>query len=150
MPLRASLNTHFFTSCELAGVGRSCQLRTPERRKRKNYFILGLRRLTRLMMLRPLTGIISLNSAFVRSDVRRRRWLLPPFVRTSLPEPVRRNRFEVALWVFSLYLPVFALRGITVCSFQTKYTVRCLFQTMTLYSHSNNIMGIGICYRQQT
>jgi hypothetical protein len=29
-----------------------------------------------------------------------------------LPEPVKRKRFAVALWVFSLYLPlVFALRG---------------------------------------
>src|SRR5512139_3382925 len=30
-----------------------------------------------------------------------------------MPEPVRRNRLEVALWVFSLVLPLaFALRGI--------------------------------------
>src|SRR5690349_5516139 len=75
--------------------------------------MLGFKRLMRLMMLRPLTGMVLLNNALVRSEVRRRKWLLPPFVRTSSPEPVRRNRLEVALWVFSLYfLPGFALRGI--------------------------------------
>ena len=29
--------------------------------------------------------------------LRRRRWLFPPLVRTSVSDPVRRNRFEVAL-----------------------------------------------------
>jgi hypothetical protein len=33
MAVRPSFYTHFFTSCKLAGVGRSCQLRTPESRK---------------------------------------------------------------------------------------------------------------------
>src|SRR5690606_40792057 len=75
--------------------------------------MLGFRRLMRLTYLRPKTGTISLNNALVRSDVRRRKWLLPPFVRTSVPEPVRRNLLEVALCVFSLYFfPGFALRGI--------------------------------------
>jgi hypothetical protein len=49
----------------------------------------------------------------VRSDVLRRKWLLPPLVRTNKPEPVKRNRFDVALWVFSFIFPdFFALRGI--------------------------------------
>lgn len=75
----------------------------------------GARRLMRLMYLRPLTTIISLNNAFVRSDVRRRKWLLPPLVRTSVPEPVKRNLLDVALWVFSFNLPdFFALRGIVL------------------------------------
>src|SRR5689334_11547855 len=85
------------------------------------YSMLGARRLTRLMILRACTGCISVNCAFVRFDVCRRKWLLPPFVRTTLPEPVRRKRLDVALWVFSLVLPALALRGILACSFQTKY-----------------------------
>ena len=60
--------------------------------------MLGARRLTRLMMPPPFTSCISDNCAFVRLDVRRRKWLLPPFVRITLPEPVRRKRLEVALW----------------------------------------------------
>src|SRR5215211_414501 len=78
------------------------------------YFILGARRFTRLMILRALTSSISDNWAFVRLDVRRRRWLLPPLVRTTLPEPVRRKRLDVALWVLSLVFVAFALRGIVV------------------------------------
>ena len=65
------------------------------------------------MNLRPFTTIISLNNALVRSEVRRRKWLLPPLVRTSVPEPVKRNLLDVALWVFSFNLPdFFGLRGI--------------------------------------
>jgi len=71
----------------------------------------GARRWTRLVMPRDFTGIISLSKRLVRLEVRRRRWLLPPFVRTSFPDPVTRKRFEVALWVFSLYFPVVCLRG---------------------------------------
>ncbi len=79
-----------------------------------DYSMFGARRLMRLMYLRPTTGTISLNNAFVRSEVRRRKWLLPPFVRTSMPEPVKRNLLDVALWVFSFNLPdFFALRGIS-------------------------------------
>src|SRR5512144_3082239 len=64
------------------------------------------------MMPSPLTGSISDNSFLERSEVRRRRWLLPPLVRTSVPDPVRRNRLLVALWVFILNLPTFVdLRG---------------------------------------
>jgi hypothetical protein len=75
--------------------------------------MLGARRLIRLMNLRPFTTIVSLNNALVRSDVRRRKWLLPPLVRTSMPEPVKRNLLDVALWVFSFNLPdFFGLRGI--------------------------------------
>src|SRR5687768_11805944 len=75
--------------------------------------MLGAKRLTRLMIERPLTGTVLLKSSLVRSEVRRRKWLLPPLVRTSTPEPVKRNLLEVALWVFSLYFfPGFALRGI--------------------------------------
>lgn len=59
------------------------------------------------MVFLPCTTIISVKSALVRSEVRRRRWLLPPLVRTKTPDPVRRNLLEVALWVFNLYLPVF-------------------------------------------
>jgi hypothetical protein len=72
---------------------------------------LGAKRFTRFLIPRPLTGIISLNNLFVLFDVTRRRWLLPPFVRTSFPEPVNRNLFEVALCVFSLYLPVRCFRA---------------------------------------
>src|SRR5690242_15918355 len=73
----------------------------------------GAKRLTRLMIERPLTGTVLLKSSLVRSEVRRRKWLLPPLVRTSTPEPVKRTLLEVALWVFSLYFfPGFALRGI--------------------------------------
>jgi hypothetical protein len=36
---------------------------------------------------------------------------LPPLVRTTLPDPVTPNRFDVALWVFSLYLATFLLAG---------------------------------------
>src|SRR5574338_637149 len=73
-----------------------------------------------------------------------------------MPEPVRRNRLEVALWVFSLSLPLaFALRGIADVllsnRFQTKYTVLCLFQTMTYHLEFDSIMGVGNeLYRQQT
>jgi hypothetical protein len=75
--------------------------------------MLGARRLIRLMNLRPFTTIVSLNNALVRSEVRRRKWLLPPLVRTSVPEPVKRNLLDVALWVFSFNLPdFFGLRGI--------------------------------------
>lgn len=62
-------------------------------------------------MPRPLTGTISVNSRRVRLDVRRRRWLLPPLVRTNIPEPVTRKRLAVALWVLILYLPILCLRG---------------------------------------
>jgi len=67
--------------------------------------------LTRWTILSPLTGTISVNNALVRFEVRRRRWLFPPLVRNKTPDPVRRNRFEVALWVFNLNLPDFILRG---------------------------------------
>ena len=63
------------------------------------------------MIFSPSTGIISVNKAFVRSGVRRRRWLLPPLVRTRTPVPVRRNRLEVALWVFNLIFPAFTFLG---------------------------------------
>jgi hypothetical protein len=46
--------------------------------------------------------------------VLRLRWLFPTFVRTSLPLPVMRKRFEVPLWVFSLYFPSFILRGTVI------------------------------------
>src|SRR5512143_325627 len=73
-----------------------------------DYFsMLGASRFTFLMMLRPFTVCISARSALVRRERLRRRWLLPPLVRTSLPLPVSRKRFEVALCVFSLYLPDF-------------------------------------------
>jgi len=77
------------------------------------YFLLmyGARRATRLAIPRPLTGTISANSILVRLEVRRLKWLFPPFVRTKIPDPVKRKRFEVALWVLILYLPVVCLRG---------------------------------------
>ena len=46
-----------------------------------------------------------MNRRFERLDVRRRKWLWPPFVRITLPDPVRRNLLEVALWVLSFILP---------------------------------------------
>jgi hypothetical protein len=71
----------------------------------------GTSRRTRWTIDLPSTAIISVSSALVRLEVRRRRWLLPPLVRTNLPVPVWRNRLEVALWVFILVLPGFFLRG---------------------------------------
>src|SRR3990172_1233753 len=68
----------------------------------------------RLTIPRPFTEIISVNRRLVRLDVLRRRGLLPPLVRTSIPEPVRRKRLAVALWVLSLYLPLDGLRGTVV------------------------------------
>src|SRR5918993_3974396 len=132
MPLRASLNTSHSLSPANPRASACCkQLPVVYTRKphiksdtiwgARPYSMLGARRLTRLMMPPPFTSCISDNCAFVRLDVRRRKWLLPPFVRTTLPEPVRRKRLEVALWVFSLFLPAFALRGIADFSFQTKY-----------------------------
>jgi hypothetical protein len=80
-------------------------------KNRYPYFMFGARRLTRWMIFSPFTWTISDSKAFVRDEVRRRKWLLPPFVRIKVPDPVRRNRLEVALWVFSLIFPAFALRG---------------------------------------
>ena|SRR5450432_3149743 len=60
---------------------------------------------------RFVTAIILENSRLVRLGVRRRRWLLPPFVRTNIPLPVTRNRFAVALWVLSLYFFTFYTPG---------------------------------------
>lgn len=83
-------------------------------------FMEGANRFILLMYPLPLTGIIFENSSFVRFEVRRRKWLLPPFVRTSFPEPVKRNRLAVALWVLSLYFFVDFLR-VTINSYHTKY-----------------------------
>src|SRR5512139_617004 len=63
------------------------------------FFMFGARRFTFFTMLRPWTVCISANSALVRRDRLRRKWLLPPLVLISLPPPVRRKRLEVALWV---------------------------------------------------
>src|SRR5690606_3005656 len=49
------------------------------------------------------TSCILSNWLLLRFDLLRRRWLLPPFVRISLPPAVTRKRLAVALWVFSLY-----------------------------------------------
>ena len=75
------------------------------------FFKLGANLFTRFLIPRPLTGIISVKRRLVLFDVTLRRWLFPPFVRTNFPEPVRRNLFEVALWVFNLYLPVLCFRA---------------------------------------
>ena len=58
----------------------------------------------------PLDSTTSIfeNCAFTRFDLRRRKWLLPPLVRTILPVPVTRKRLAAALYVFSLYFFVFA------------------------------------------
>src|SRR5262245_12554464 len=84
----------------------------------------GASRLTRLMILLPFTSCISDNWALVRFEVRLRRWLLPPLVRTTLPEPVRRKRLDVALCVFNLVLPVFALRGILLTPFRGNLEIK--------------------------
>jgi hypothetical protein len=76
-----------------------------------DFFKYGAKRLTDLTIPRPLTGIISSNKRLVRFGVRLRRWLLPPLVRTSIPDPVIANRLAVALWVFILYFLVVCLRG---------------------------------------
>ncbi len=57
----------------------------------------------RFCILLPFTGIILDNNLLVRFEVRRLKWLLPPFVRTTIPVPVTRKRFAVALCVLSLY-----------------------------------------------
>ena len=75
------------------------------------FFRYGARRFTLFTIPRPFTGSISLNKAFVRLDVLRRKWLLPILVRTNIPDPVRRNRLEVALCVLILYFPAACLRG---------------------------------------
>ena len=62
-------------------------------------------------MPRPLTGSISENKRLERLEVRRRKWLLPILVRTSIPVPVTRKRLAVALWVLILYFPTVGLRG---------------------------------------
>jgi hypothetical protein len=82
--------------------------------------------LTRLMVFCPLTVTISANKAFVRDGVRRLKWLLPPFVRTRRPDPVTRNRFEVALWVLSLYLGVLTF---AVTANSSQQNVRLLAQS---------------------
>jgi len=56
----------------------------------------------RFLIPRPLTGIISAKSCLVRLEVRLRKWLLPPLVRTTTPLPVNRKRLDVALWVLIL------------------------------------------------
>jgi hypothetical protein len=53
------------------------------------------------------------KSAFDRFDFRRRKWLLPPLVRTILPLPVTRKRLAAALYVFILNFFVF-LFGISI------------------------------------
>src|SRR5690349_18618387 len=50
-----------------------------------------------------LTTDILSSARFTRPDLRRRKWLLPPCVRTTMPVPVTRKRLAVALCVFSLY-----------------------------------------------
>src|SRR5689334_15679690 len=121
MPLRASLNTSHSKPPAISRASAWRLAPSPVAYTRKpqiknyynirtrgnpaaTYFILGARRFTRLMILRALTSSISDNCALVRFDVRRRRWLLPPLVRTTLPDPVRRKRLDVALWVFSLVM----------------------------------------------
>ena len=63
--------------------------------------------MTRFLSLFALTTNILLNFALVRFDRRRRRWLLPPLVRTNLPLPVRRKRLAAPLYVLSLYFFAF-------------------------------------------
>jgi len=63
------------------------------------------------MIFTPSTTTISDNRALVRFEVRRRRWLLPPCVRNKTPDPLRRNRLEVALWVFNFVFPAFNFLG---------------------------------------
>ena len=116
----------FFSSVPLsAGRSDACLLLTPNSRNNQlnNGHLLeqvthlprlGARRWTRFTIPRPFTGIISSNRRFVRLGVRRRRWLLPPLVRTSFPDPVRRKRLDVALCVFSLYLPDVGFRGTVI------------------------------------
>ena len=126
--IRASLYTsHVLLSCEPLGAGScfDCLLQTPNSRNIKVDRIrtelqrlpCSLPGLSRLLHVRG-QAVDRLDDppafdghhfrqagALVRLDVRRRRWLLPPLVRTSIPDPVRRKRLEVALWVFILYFP---------------------------------------------
>jgi hypothetical protein len=83
----------------------------PKIRDQSSFFIDGARRRTCLTKRLPLTTTISSNKAFVRFDVRLRRWLLPPLVRIKTPAPVSLNRLDVALWVFNFTFPSFCLRG---------------------------------------
>jgi hypothetical protein len=95
-------------------------------------FMVGARRWTRRMIERPFTGIISVNNAFTRFEVWRRKWLLPPFVRTTTPDPVTPKRLEVALWVFIFNLPCFCLRG-TANSSRKKFRGIDLHPRMTTF-----------------
>src|SRR5690606_31821218 len=56
------------------------------------------------------TSTIWSSMFFARADFLRRRWLLGPFVRSTLPEPVTLKRLAVALCVLILYfLPTVCL-----------------------------------------
>ena len=59
----------------------------------------------------PCTATVSSSCPLARGDRFRRRCPFPPLLRTSLPEPVVRKRFAVALWVFSLNLPFLCFFG---------------------------------------
>ena len=96
----------------------------------------GANRFILLMYPLPLTGIIFENRSFVRFEVRRRKWLLPPFVRTSLPEPVNLNRLAVALWVLSLYF-FFDFLRVTINSYHTKY------RGLYVHPRDNNFVVAG-------
>jgi hypothetical protein len=85
--------SHYSLSCEPLDAGRFSFLLHASSSRSKNWmwiisnteifyfllFIYGARRPTRLTIPRPFTGTISLNSCLVRFEVRRRKWLLPPF-----------------------------------------------------------------------
>ena len=125
---------HFIFSCEPLSAGSETILPLPVLYTQQpqlicwilpisdcTYFRFGANLRIRFLIPRPFTGIISSNRRLVRLEVRRRKWLLPPFVRTNLPEPVRRNLLAVALWVFNLYLVVFFFRGTAILLSDTKF-----------------------------
>ena len=121
------------------------------------FFMYGASRPRRLTTLLPCTGTISVNRALVRFERRRRKWLLPPFERTSFPDPVMRNRLDVALWVFSLYFPAFCFCG-TVNLLFTKLCglLKAALQTIVIVQWSgivpecsisvNRCPGIIFCF----
>jgi 2-polyprenyl-6-methoxyphenol hydroxylase-like FAD-dependent oxidoreductase len=59
--------------------------------------IAGMATAARLQAAGLSTVVISLNEARRRADFLRRRWLLGPWLRISLPEPVTLKRFAAAL-----------------------------------------------------
>ena len=92
-----------------------------------------------------LTSIILLNNRFTRLDFLRRRWLLPPLVRMTLPVFVTLKRLAAALYVFILYFFFFFLAIVTLPHTEKPLTgFYCL-----LYRAVNTTAGGSVSLRAQ-